>query len=355
MIKTRLISSLMRSSGKGPGKGGAHDILSALSRSARTQGPKDIVFAYDLYRPGPLTREDRYPSVTPPDGTVNKNGEVEYLGGATFGIHWFVETDDAVWHVVTAGDTAKEPILFVHGYPETWWSWSGVMRDLADDYYVIAVDTLGYGQSSKGPRLDLSYGALAQGLARLMEELGFDRFCLVGHDRGAIMADHMVARDEINPRIKAYLRMQQTANEPHGLPRPPHGEMARPEFHAPENLYDLFATQYYSVDLPLAHQDRAVWEFGFPGTAEAAARQFSHADFDTELEHRLAEVFPRMGMPVLFLQGAHDPGQHPEEYADTASMVPHGRVIIADASHFPHTEKPEMVADIARAFFDKHR
>lgn len=308
------------------------------------------------YEPYPLavfTEEMRYPAAEPPPGAVNGHGEVEYLGHNVFGLHWYVEANDAVWHFVTAGDPDDEAILFVHGHPDTWWSWAEVMALLADDFYVIAVDTLGYGQSDKRLELELTYAGVAAGLEALLDAIEIETFNLVGHDRGAVIGDHMVARDSVTPRILAYLRMQQSADQPHGLPRPPHEQMARVEFHADESMiYRIFDSDYFSVDLPQSHRDRAHWEYFFPGTAEAAAKLFESAGFDKELEFRLAEVFPRMTMPVLFMQGAHDPGQRPEEYWRTADAVPNGDVLIVDTNHFIQAEDPELVADTARDFFD---
>ncbi|TQV77899.1 alpha/beta fold hydrolase [Denitrobaculum tricleocarpae] len=310
----------------------------------------------DPYAPYPLaqiTDDIRYPAAQPPQGTVSRHGEIEYLAKNVFGTHWYISANDAVWHLVTAGDPDDETILFVHGHPDTWWSWHEVMALLADDFYVVAVDTLGYGQSDKRLELDLSYAGVAEGLEALMDRLGIGTFNLVGHDRGAVIGDHLVARESMGGRILAYLRMQQSADQPHGLPRPAHEEMASAEFHANENvIYGMFESDYYSVDMPQSHRDRAHWEYFFPGTAEAAAAQFSHAGFDKELEFRLAEVFPRMTMPVIFMQGAHDPGQRPEEYWRTAQVVPNGKVQIVDANHFIQAEKPKIVADAARDLFD---
>ena len=327
-------------------------ILPAALLAAAPALAQDDALSYEPYPLAQITDEIRYPGAQPPAGTVSRHGEVEYLGNNVFGLHWFVEANGAVWHFVTAGDPSDEVILLVHGYPDTWWSWAEVMTHLADDYYVIAVDTLGYGQSDKRLDLDLTYAGVAEGLEALLDVLGVGTFNLVGHDRGAVIADHMVARDSLNPRILAYLRMQQSASEPHGLPRPPHEEMATVDFHDAQGLYALFESEYYTVEIPADHQDRAVWEFGFPGTAEAAAQQFSSAGFDAELDHRLSDVFPRMTMPVVFLQGAHDPGQRPEEYFATAAMVPNGEVIIIDAGHFPQAEYPDVVAGIADDLFD---
>ena len=214
-------------------------------------------------------------------------------------------------------------------------------------------DTLWYGQSDKRLDLDLTYGGVATGVAAFMTEIGVDTFNLVGHDRGSVIGDHMVAQEDVNPRILAYLRMQQSADKPHGLPRPNHEAMTDIAFHTQPNfMRDLFESDYFSVEMSEEHLARAAWEYGFSGTAAAAAVRYSDASFDKELEFRLAEVFPRMTMPVVFMQGQHDPGQRPEEYWETADIVPDGKVLIVDANHFIQAEKPELVADAARDLFD---
>lgn len=199
----------------------------------------------DPYTPYPfaqITDDIRYTAAAPPAGTVSRHGEIEYLANNVFGTHWFVQADAAVWHFVTAGDPDAEVILFVHGHPDTWWSWHEVMAYLADDFYVIALDTLGYGQSDKRLDLDLTYPGVATGIGALMAQIGVERFNLVGHDRGAVLGDHMVAQDDINPRHLAYLRMQQSANKPHGLPRPRHEEMAQVAFHTNDNVITASST-----------------------------------------------------------------------------------------------------------------
>ncbi|MEM7696506.1 MAG: alpha/beta hydrolase [Pseudomonadota bacterium] len=308
---------------------------------------------YEPYPLAQITDDVRYLEATQPKGTVNRHGEVEYLGLNVFGLHWYVEANDAVWHFVTAGDPDDEVILFVHGHPDTWWSWHTVMARLADDFYVVAVDTLGYGQSDKSLDLDLTYGGVATGVAKLMTAIGVEEFNLVGHDRGSVIGDHMVAQDDVNPRILAYLRMQQSADQPHGFPRPNHEAMKDVSFHtSPTFMRDLFESDYFSVEMSEDHLARAAWEYGFEGTAEAAAMRYSDASFDKELEFRLAEVFPRMTMPVVFMQGADDPGQRPEEYWRTAEMVPNGKVLIVDTNHFIQAENPAVVAEAARDLFE---
>ena len=81
------------------------------------------------------------------------------------------------------------PLLLLHGYPETHMMWSRVADDLARDFTVIAPDLRGYGRSSKPKSTDdhepHSKRAMARDAVALMRHLGFDRFDVAGHDRGA--------------------------------------------------------------------------------------------------------------------------------------------------------------------------
>lgn len=311
-------------------------------------------FSYDPY-PLAILSDDvgRYPAATPQSLHVSQHGEIEHLGGAVFGTHWFVEAEGPVWHFVTAGDPQDEVVLMVHGWPDTWWSFSEVMALLAEDYYVIAVDVLGYGQSDKGPEIDVSYAAAATSLVTLLDKIGVDDFNLISHDRGTIVSENLIAIEGVSDRVQAYVRMQQSFDQPHGLPRPPHAQMSTPEFQMQENLASAAYTgNYGSVVFPEAFLNRLDWEFGFEGTAEASARTFQGTSFDIELEFREANVLSKMTMPVLLVQGIRDPGQKAEEYYRSWRVIPDARVALVGTNHFIHAEDPHLVADLARELFE---
>jgi len=313
-------------------------------------------FSYEAYPlPYFVNDADRYPPATPPNGAVNRHGELEYIGNGIFGAHWFVNAENAVWHFVTAGDPSKDVVLLIHGHPDTWYAYSKVMSELADEYYVIAVDTLGYGQSDKRTEVDVSYSAVAKSLVSLLDTLEIDRFNLITHDRGSVISDHLIAMDGIADRIRAFLRMQQSFDKPHGFPRPAHDAMASAEWQARDDLVrGIYNSNYVSVHLPESEIARLEWEFQFPGTPEAAARTFQGTSFEIERRFRIENTIPRMTMPVVVMQGIRDPGQHPEEYYDVPDILPNGRVVLVDANHFIHTEDPILVARVAHQLF-RHR
>jgi haloacetate dehalogenase len=87
---------------------------------------------------------------------------------------------------------AGYPVLLLHGHPRTHTTWHRVAPLLAANYSVVCPDLRGYGQSSKPTSTEdhatYSKRAMAADCLRLMRELGYDRFAVVGHDRGAYVA-----------------------------------------------------------------------------------------------------------------------------------------------------------------------
>ncbi len=82
------------------------------------------------------------------------------------------------------------PLLLLHGNPMTHVAWHKIADDLATRFHVVAADLRGYGDSV-GPEdggethINYSFRAMAQDQVDVMESLGFDKFQVAGHDRGA--------------------------------------------------------------------------------------------------------------------------------------------------------------------------
>jgi pimeloyl-ACP methyl ester carboxylesterase len=82
-------------------------------------------------------------------------------------------------------------VVLLHGFPQTHLMWRHVAADLAADHTVICPDLRGYGASDKPVEGDGSAYAkrtMAADVVALARGLGFERFALVGHDRGALVA-----------------------------------------------------------------------------------------------------------------------------------------------------------------------
>ena len=101
-----------------------------------------------------------------------------------------IGTSSATINLVVGG--TGPPVLLLHGYPETHAMWHRVAPRLAETFTVVAADLRGYGDSSKpsggADHAAYSKRAMAQDQVEVMRALGFERFAVAGHDRGARVA-----------------------------------------------------------------------------------------------------------------------------------------------------------------------
>lgn len=105
-----------------------------------------------------------------------------------------VDTGDSLIKVARAGH--GEPMLMLHGFPETHLMWHKIAPVLTEKYTVVLTDLRGYGESSHPQGLpdhsNYSKKTMSTGQARVMEKLGYSHYYLVGHDRGARVAYRML-------------------------------------------------------------------------------------------------------------------------------------------------------------------
>jgi haloacetate dehalogenase len=90
------------------------------------------------------------------------------------------------------------PVLMLHGFPQNLAMWARVAPALAEHFTVVCADLRGYGDSAKPrclpDRSNYAFRAFANDQVGLMHRLGFERFHVVGHDRGG-RTGHRMALD----------------------------------------------------------------------------------------------------------------------------------------------------------------
>lgn len=103
--------------------------------------------------------------------------------------HYRVSVNGVTLHYVASGPLDAPAVMLLHGFPQSWLIWRGVMPALAQRYRTIAVDLRGYGESDKPPGSEgYDKRTMAADIHALMERLGLQRTLLIGHDRGARVA-----------------------------------------------------------------------------------------------------------------------------------------------------------------------
>jgi haloacetate dehalogenase len=104
----------------------------------------------------------------------------------------YISTDEGRIFCRVGGKADGEPLVLLHGFPQTHVMWHKIAPALGERYRLILPDLRGYGWSSaprsEAPHTPYSKREMAKDIIRVVEELGHVRFALVGHDRGARVA-----------------------------------------------------------------------------------------------------------------------------------------------------------------------
>ena len=103
--------------------------------------------------------------------------------------HQFAKVNGVKLHYVRQG--SGSPLLLIHGWPGFWFEWNKNIPALAERFDVVAPDMRGFAYSDK-PDLPPEEGytdvVMAEDIAALVRELGFERVNIVAHDFGATWA-----------------------------------------------------------------------------------------------------------------------------------------------------------------------
>ncbi len=103
-----------------------------------------------------------------------------------------IRIGEGVVHARIGG--AGPAVLLLHGYPQTHAAWHRIAPALSKRFTVVAADLRGYGESVAAPGAEFTKRAVAAEQAALMAALGYARYAVVGHDRGARVG-HRLALD----------------------------------------------------------------------------------------------------------------------------------------------------------------
>lgn len=115
--------------------------------------------------------------------------------------HCFVDSDGTKIHYVMLGQ--GEPVVFVHGFPDFWYSWRHQMAALAPHFQVIAIDMRGYHLSDKLEGVEnYKMEHLLNDIKAVIGDVGAEKVTLVGHDWGGAISWHFaMAYQELVERL----------------------------------------------------------------------------------------------------------------------------------------------------------
>jgi pimeloyl-ACP methyl ester carboxylesterase len=266
--------------------------------------------------------------------------------------HAFLDLSTGVRaHVAQAGAEDAPPLLLLHGWPEHWYLWREVIPRLSDRFRLICPDNRGFGWSSPAPDGDYRKRRLAEDAVAVLDALGIERAGLIGHDWGG-WAGWFVCLDAPE-RIRAYLAL----NIAH--PWQPRRRLLVTGW----RLYYqwLFSAPVLGERMIGGRRLRAALR---PHIDAAALDEFMDA-LDPAISVQLYRQFQlreapavagevrgrRIELPVRCLFGRHDSAQDYRQLRGLRPHAPDSAVELVDASHWIVDERPDLVADRARALF----
>jgi haloacetate dehalogenase len=276
-----------------------------------------------------------------------------------------VDVADVTINCAVAG--SGPPLLLLHGYPQNHLIWRQVAPGLASDHTVVVADLRGYGDSAK-PEPDeagrvYSKRFMARDQVGLMRELGFGRFGLVGHDRGARVAQRLVLDHPETVERLAVLDIVPTRHIFRHVSR----EMGLAYYHW------FFLPQLNGIPEHLIAADPAFWLgsqlgthvhiepevmadyvrcFSDPGTIAGSCADYrAAASTDLADDEESFAAGQKIGCPVLVLWGtqgfvgrAYEPLSVWQEYADDV------RGTALPTGHFLPEEAPDLVLKALAGF-----
>lgn len=277
-------------------------------------------------------------------------------------------------NVQIGGPDDGEPIVFLHGFPESHRTWRAVVPVLSREFRVIAPDQRGFGASDKPEGVEnYRTDRILEDLIALADVLGLDRFTLVGHDWGGAVAwlaalrhpdrlSRLVIVNAPHPLVfqKSVFEdpAQRAASQYINAFRNPLMEKGI-EAMGLESFFSKSFASHADVSL-LSDEERQAYldDWGAPGAMTAMLNWYRASDIVVPQigEQVTAPAwtkapFPTIVVPALVLWAMRDTALLPVQLGGLYDLVENLRIVtIPDAGHFVPWEQPTTIAAGIRDF-----
>lgn len=275
---------------------------------------------------------------------------VSGLSGFTQGS---VPVDGGTVHYVKGG--SGPALLLLHGWPQTWEMWRGVMPELARKHTVIALDLPGLGTSSI-PAGGYDKVATAHRVRQAVRALGHTQVGIIGHDLGVLVA-YPYARDF--PAEVSGLMMIESPLPGFGL-EDLYGLSFHFKFNSapapiPERIMDNGdVPTYLGMIFDFSYRKDAIrrdtYYRAYASPARRTAGYEYYRAFAADAADNTANAARRLAMPVAAMGGQHSFG--PGVAGSFSQVADDVRTVVApDSGHFVPEENPGFLTGCALLFF----
>jgi pimeloyl-ACP methyl ester carboxylesterase len=243
-------------------------------------------------------------------------------------------------HYADQGASRGAPIVFLHGWPDSWFTFSRVLPLLPDSLRAVAVDQRGFGESDH-PDSGYTFEELAADAVALLDALDIERAALVGHSFGSFVAREVAIA---HPRRVTALVLIGTG---FSTSTPVLHELQAAVRTLPNPIPEPFAREFQASTayraLPPEFFDRVVVE-----SLKIPARLWP-VMIDRLTQYDATAALGNLRAPTLVLWGDHDALFSRAEQDRFLAAVPSARLkVYEETGHCPNWERPhDVAADIA--------
>ena len=245
-------------------------------------------------------------------------------------------------HYAEQGDPAGPALILLHGYADSWFSFSQVLPLLAPKFHVFVLDQRGHGRSA-APDAGYAPADLAEDVLAFMDARDIPRATLVGHSMGSFVAQEAAAAA---PGRVTRLVLVGSAVAPARMAVRQELEAAvlSLEDPVPESFIREFQMSTIQREVPAAFLNRAILE----STRLTAGRW--KALLRGMLAMEPATALARSEIPTLVIWGDHDAIFTRAHQDELVALVKAERLAVYEGTgHAPHWEEPERFArDLVR-------
>ncbi|WP_245883589.1 alpha/beta fold hydrolase [Streptomyces hyaluromycini] len=258
-------------------------------------------------------------------------------------------------HYVVGG--SGEPVVLLHGWPETWWAYRKLMPRLAEQYRVIAVDHRGIGIPDElKPTDGFTKKNMARDVYELICSLGYSSASFVGHDMGAMVGYSFAANHPEATRRLALLDVVHPDESYYSRPmlrRPNTGfNMWWMAFNQVRGLPEqVFADRgWYLIDWLYTHSlmdqesitafDRAVYARAYDTAAGIRATNGYYQAYHQDIED--LKGYDKVTVPILALAAPTQYDQVQDQLSRSATDV--RMVLVEKSMHWLAEDASDLVA-----------